>query len=91
MNVTLGSTGITVPRNGFGCLPIQRISRDETATLLRKAYGAGIRFYDTARFYTDSEAKLGFALHDVRKEIYIASKTMSTKPEEQEQPLIYRV
>ena len=82
MNVTLGSTGITVPRNGFGCLPIQRISRDETATLLRKAYGAGIRFYDTARFYTDSEAKLGFALHDVRKEIYIASKTMSTKPEE---------
>ena len=23
-NITLGSTGITVPQNGFGALPIQR-------------------------------------------------------------------
>lgn len=78
--VTLGKTGITVPRNGFGCLPIQRISRDDAAELLRKAYRNGIRFFDTARFYTDSEEKIGYALHDVRKDIFIASKTMSTQP-----------
>ncbi len=36
--VTLGRTGITVSKNGFGALPIQRITRDEAAKLLRKAY-----------------------------------------------------
>lgn len=81
-DVTLGKTGITVPRNGFGALPIQRISRDEAAKLLKKAYHNGIRFYDTARVYTDSEMKIGFALHDVRDQIYIASKTMTTKVNE---------
>ena len=27
--VTLGSTGITVPQNGFGALPIQRVTKHE--------------------------------------------------------------
>ena len=54
VKVTLGSTGITVNKNGFGALPIQRISSEASAHLLRKAYEAGIDFYDTARFYTDS-------------------------------------
>jgi predicted aldo/keto reductase-like oxidoreductase len=80
--VTLGSTEITVNKNGFGALPIQRISKEEAATLLRKAYNSGITFFDTARFYTDSEEKLRYALEDVRDKIIIASKTMCTKVEE---------
>lgn len=59
--VTLGSTGITVNRNGFGALPIQRISTEDAVYLVRKAYNAGIDFFDTAHFYTDSEHKLGIA------------------------------
>ena len=51
--VTLGNTGITVNRNGFGALPIQRISVEEAGKLLRKAYDNGIRFFDTARAYSD--------------------------------------
>ena len=42
--VTLGSTGITVNKNGFGALPIQRISEEDAVMLLRKAYNAGMRF-----------------------------------------------
>ena len=80
--VTLGSTGITVPKNGFGCLPIQRISTEDAAALLKKAYRNGIRFFDTARMYTDSEAKIGNALHDVRDRIIIASKSMASNPDE---------
>ena len=53
--VTLGKTGITVEKNSFGALPIQRISREEAVKLLRKAYEHGVTFFDTARFYTDSE------------------------------------
>ena len=55
--VTLGRTGITVNKNGFGALPIQRISQEDAVFLARKAYKAGIRFFDTARAYTDSWAK----------------------------------
>ena len=40
--VTLGKTGITVNKNGFGALPIQRISTEDAVKLARKAYDAGI-------------------------------------------------
>jgi aryl-alcohol dehydrogenase-like predicted oxidoreductase len=80
--ITLGTTGITVCKNGFGALPIQRISREEATALLRKSYQNGINFFDTARAYTDSEEKIGYALSEVRKDIFIASKTMATKVEE---------
>lgn len=79
--VTLGGTGITVNRNGFGALPIQRVSAEEAGKLLRKAYENGIRFFDTARSYSDSEYKIGLALSDVREHIYIATKTPSTTVE----------
>lgn len=74
-NVRLGKTEITVNKNGFGALPIQRIPKDEAVRLLHKAYDGGIRFYDTARLYTDSEEKLGAAFSDRREQIFISSKT----------------
>lgn len=75
VNVRLGSTGITVNKNGFGALPIQRVSMDEAIRLLHRAFDGGIRFYDTARLYTDSEEKLGQAFPDRRSRIFLASKT----------------
>ena len=60
--VTLGRTGIIVNKNGFGALPIQRIGKEEAAVLLKKAYDGGIRYFDTARAYSDSEEKIGYAL-----------------------------
>ncbi len=80
--VTLGNTGITVNKNGFGALPIQRISVEAASALLKKAYDNGINFFDTARFYTDSEEKIGGALSGVRDKIYIASKTMAANGDE---------
>lgn len=73
--VTLGRTGITVNKNGFGALPIQRISRDEAAKLLRKAYDGGITLFDTAHDYSDSEEKIGYAMSDIRNHIFITTKT----------------
>lgn len=73
--VTLGTTGITVNKNGFGALPIQRISQSEAVRLVRKAYDAGITYFDTARWYTDSEEKLGEAFDGMREKVYIATKT----------------
>ena len=79
--VTLGRTGITVEKNSFGALPIQRISTEEAVKLLRKAYDHGVTFFDTARFYTDSEEKIGIAFKGMRDKIYIATKTMATTVE----------
>lgn len=80
--ITIGNTGLVVNKNGFGALPIQRISMKDAVYLLRKAYDHGINFYDTARFYTDSEEKLGAAFSDCRSKIVIASKTGATTVEE---------
>ena len=73
--VTLGRTGIVANKTGFGALPIQRVSMEEAIRLLHRAFDGGIRFYDTARLYTDSEEKLGQAFPDRRSRIFLASKT----------------
>ena len=81
VEVTLGSTGITVNKNGFGALPIQRISDEDAVCLIRKAYEGGINFFDTARCYSDSEKKVGIALEGIRDKVIVATKTMSTTVE----------
>lgn len=82
--VRLGKTEIITNKNGFGALPIQRISYEEADALIMKAYEAGITFFDTARFYTDSESKLGKSLSErgLREKVFIASKTMCSSTEE---------
>ena len=77
MKVLLGTTGIKVDKNGFGALPVQRVSFNEAIKLLGMAFDGGIEFFDTARFYTDSEEKLGAAFKEKRHQIVIASKTMA--------------
>ncbi|MBR5867876.1 MAG: aldo/keto reductase [Clostridia bacterium] len=79
--VTLGKTGIRVNKNGFGALPVQRASVEEAVAILRRAYEGGIRFFDTARAYTDSEMKLGLALSAVRGDIYLATKSTAVTGE----------
>lgn len=79
--VRLGRTGIVVNKNGFGALPIQRVGEEDAFKILRKAYDGGINYFDTARFYTDSEEKIGKALSDVRDKIIISTKTMRTEVE----------
>lgn len=73
--VRLGKTGIVACKNGFGALPIQRISDEDAVYLLKKAYDHGINFFDTARAYTDSEHKVGLAFQGMRDKVYLATKT----------------
>lgn len=76
--IRLGRTNLIVAKNSFGALPVQRVPMEEAARLLRKAYDHGIHYFDTARAYSDSEEKLGFALSDVRDHLVISTKTAST-------------
>lgn len=76
--VRLGRTNLRVTRTAFGVLPLQRTGMDEAVRILRRAYEAGINFYDTARAYSDSEEKIGRALGRVRDKIIISTKTVAT-------------
>lgn len=65
------------PLYGVGLLP-----KDERVAMVRSGYEKGIRFFDTARIYQDSEEVMGLALADVKDEVFIATKTMVWKPED---------
>lgn len=80
--VRLGKTGIEVSKNGFGALPIQRISKQEAVYLLQKAFYNGINYFDTARAYTDSEEKIGAAFEYTRDRIIISTKTQAQNAED---------
>lgn len=75
--IRLGKTNLEVNKNGFGALPIQRVSMDEACRILRKAYENGVDYFDTAHVYSDSEEKIGQALSDVRDRIVLSTKAMA--------------
>ena len=66
--IRLGRTELYVSKTAFGALPIQRISHADAVKLVRRAYESGINYFDTANAYTDSEEKLGAALHDLLRD-----------------------
>ena len=87
--MTLGSTGITVPKNAFGALPVQRADKETAVRILRRAYEGGMRLFDTARAYSDSEEKIGLAFGDMwaadpatREGMFITTKTAAKTPEQ---------
>ena len=65
----LGYGGMRFPKNG------DDVDFDAAVELLHKAYEMGINYFDTANMYTDSEEKIGEALHDVRHHIVISTKS----------------
>mgnify|MGYP000886274982 CR=1 FL=1 len=81
---SLGSTGLWVSAIGFGGIPIQRVDQEEASQLVNRALNLGINFFDTARGYTDSEAKLGLVLQERQTEAIIATKSMARTRDEME-------
>ena len=72
---SFGKTGHSFLAIGFGGIPIQRLEREKAVDLVRAAYYAGIKFFDTAQAYTTSESIIGESLEEVRDEVFIATKS----------------
>jgi len=85
--MVLGKTGLQIEQNGFGCLPIQRISKEEAAYLLHKAVDGGMNYFDTARSYSDSEEKVGYAFQGMRDKVILATKSHAKTGAEMKQHL----
>lgn len=79
--VVLGKTGLIVGKNSFGALPVQRIAQAEAVRLMQHAFYGGMNYFDTARWYSDSEEKLGIAFAGMRGKIIISTKTGATAAE----------
>jgi len=79
--ITFGKTGLLVSRTSFGCIPIQRISYEESTAILRYAYENGVNMYDTANSYTTSEDRLGTAFHDIRDKVVLCTKSSASTPD----------
>jgi len=77
----LGKTGLRVGRTGFGCIPIQRISYEESTAILHRALDSGITLYDTAHGYTTSQDRLGTAFGHMRDKVVICTKSGAGDPE----------
>ncbi|MDR1971808.1 MAG: aldo/keto reductase [Treponema sp.] len=77
LKAVLGRTGLTVNKDGFGALPVQRVDLPTAQRILRKALDGGLDYIDSARGYTDSEEKIGAALADRRDQFILATKTPS--------------
>ena len=79
--ITLGKTGLTISRLGFGGIPIQRVDAATTRELIKSMADKGINYIDTARGYTVSEEYLGYALEGLRDKFILATKSMSRTKE----------
>lgn len=78
----LGNTDIRIKEVGFGGIPIQRITQEDTNEVINELINQGINFIDTARGYTVSEEYIGNAIEGKRDKFYIATKSMSRNYED---------
>jgi len=80
-----GKTGVKLPILAYGGAGLVKIwgnplSLDDRVKLVRYAYDRGVRYYDTAGNYMESQWILGEALNDVRDNVYLVSKVETTVP-----------
>jgi len=88
---TFGRTGHELPIFGHGGsamvahemkhygLPL--LPDEERIAMVRHGYDRGMRYFDTARIYGDSENIMGAALKDVRHDVFINSKVFVMSPD----------
>jgi predicted aldo/keto reductase-like oxidoreductase len=83
----LGKTGLKLPMLGYGGAALPKswrnpLSHEERVALVRYAYDRGLRYFDTAGNYMESQAILGEALQDRRRDVCLVTKVETTKPEQ---------
>lgn len=82
-----GKTGVRLPILGYGGAALPKawgnpLSLEDRVKLARYAYDRGVRYFDTAGNYMESQSILGKALKDVRKDIYLVTKVETAVPAE---------
>jgi len=77
-----GRTGHESTRVIFGAAALGRVSQDEADRALEVLLKYGVNHIDTAPSYGDAELRLGRWMPNLRKEFFLATKTMERTREE---------
>lgn len=87
-----GKTGQVLPVFGHGGSSMvekwiagtncKLLSMEDRAAMVRHGYDRGMRFFDTARGYSESEGIMGEGLRGVRDDVFLATKVAVYKPED---------
>ncbi len=87
---TFGRTGHTLPVLGMGGSAMVGVwapsygvklgDVEQRAHMVRTAYDKGVRYFDTARVYGESERIMGRGLAEVRENVYLATKVADPDP-----------
>jgi predicted aldo/keto reductase-like oxidoreductase len=87
-----GKTGLTLPIFGMGgsamvgifirSYGVKLLDMEARVAMVRRAYDQGIRFFDTARVYVESESIMGKGLKGVRDQVFLTTKVAVSDPAE---------
>lgn len=79
---SLGKTGEMLSMIGFGGIVVRDATAEEASNAVKMAIDAGVNYFDVAPTYGDAEIKLGPALEQYRKDVFLACKTTRRTKEE---------
>ncbi len=87
-----GKTGHTLPILGMGgsamvkkwtpAYGVNLLPMEDRVAMVRHAFDQGVRYFDTARVYDESESIVGKGLKGIRDQVYVATKIFVTKPDQ---------
>jgi aryl-alcohol dehydrogenase-like predicted oxidoreductase len=77
----LGKTGQYLSIIGFGGILVSGVEQSEANAIVREAIDRGINYFDVAPTYGNAEERLGPALEEFRKDVFLACKTTQRKKE----------
>jgi len=82
---TFGKTGVKLPILGFGGAALPKhwgnpLSTEDRVKLVRYAVDQGVRYFDTAGNYMESETILGEGLQGIRDKVFLVTKVETTDP-----------
>ena len=82
----LGKTGRVLPILAYGGAALPKawanpLSLEERVKLVRYAYDRGVRYFDTAGNYMESQSILGEGLKGIRNNVYLVTKVETTEPD----------
>ena len=83
----MGRTKLKVSEVGFGGIPTQTVTKQQSVAVVKRALDLGINFLDTARAYTNSEERIGEAIKGQRSKCLIASKTVARTADQAQKDL----
>ena len=80
-----GDTGVKLPILGYGGAALPKawgnpLSLEDRVKLVRYVYDRGVRYFDTAGNYMESQSLLGEGLKGVRDKVYLVTKVETTDP-----------